>query len=82
MGRPECLGSIEQQESADSTMTEHISYRIGNVDQAGKIKDDVQRDLWGDSNLVPLWKRLRKHHRFLKDFTFHKSSGNGRLSRE
>ncbi len=82
MGRPECLGSIEQQESADSTMTEHISYRIGNVDQAGKIKDDVQRDLWGDSNFVPLWKRLRKHYRFLKDFTFPKRSGNGMLSRE
>ena len=82
MGRPQRLGSIEQQESADSTMTEHIDYRIGNVDQAGKIKDDVQQDLWRDSNLVPLRRRLRKHHRFLKDFTFPKSSGNGILSRE
>jgi len=42
MGGPQRLGNIEQQESADSTMTEHINYRIGNVDQAGKIKDDLQ----------------------------------------
>jgi hypothetical protein len=40
MGRLQRLGSIEQQESADSTMTKYINYRIGNVGQAGKIKDD------------------------------------------
>jgi len=51
MERLKPLGSIEQQQSTDSTETEHINIRIGNVDRAGKIKKMIYSGTFGEIHI-------------------------------
>jgi hypothetical protein len=39
-GRLQPRGSIEQLETANNPVKEHINYRIGDVNQPGKTKDN------------------------------------------